>query len=616
MASIVYDDVSSRVSAGGGSWKTVDVDRYFGGSTIYPKFSSDDSGDTGDYASLTVSFQGTSIAFVGNSPYVRCSQYVYVSIDGGEASQQAYTDSSPQNTIQWYKSRTLSDGSHTISITRIAGVALDYMVVTAGLTTPLSGQTLIVDDGDSAISYSGSWSNPSGRYVTDGSSVGFYAHGNAVHTTSSVGASMTFQFTGTSVSVYSVFDYSRIGHMVVVYTVDDDEHVQPYTVSSSTLEYRDDLGHRGNVLLFSKNGLSAGAHTLKIQMTSNDGNGLALSLDYILYTPSFSTLAEKPGIDPGTSTSATAAPPSSPTTGVAGTASSDNTSSSTSIPDSASTTHTISGSYPSSTSSPSQVSNLPSGSSVSSASAATDSSSNSNSSSDPSSSPPIGAILGAVLGVVAIILFVLLLFICKRRRRRRLSFYTPTQASEPQTMQENSSQSAFSGEHLIVKPFLSTTPATTYQDDVKSPFPPSTQNSSFSHSHTAGGSISESAGSTEATTAITTPPTTTDAKVPLHSPTAPAPRPPMRLVHEEHHADSPSSPPPGRATVKLQGRMQRLQDLVQELNHALSDGRSDGARIAELRGRIKELAREDRDSIELDWRGSATPSGVPPPYQR
>ncbi|KAG6840884.1 hypothetical protein C0991_003477 [Blastosporella zonata] len=136
--------------------------------------------------------------------------YAMVSIDGGQASQVAYNDPSPQNTMQWYKSPTLSDGTHTVSITRIAGTAVDYMVVTAGLMTPLSGQTLIVDDADSAISYSGTWSNTGGRYAINGdSSVEFYPYGNGVHRTSAVGSSMTFQFTG-AISVFTLLMLYRV----------------------------------------------------------------------------------------------------------------------------------------------------------------------------------------------------------------------------------------------------------------------------------------------------------------------------------------------------------------------------------------------------------------------
>jgi len=43
---------------GGGTWSRVLADRFFGGSAMWPAFASDDNGDTGDYGSLSIDFQG------------------------------------------------------------------------------------------------------------------------------------------------------------------------------------------------------------------------------------------------------------------------------------------------------------------------------------------------------------------------------------------------------------------------------------------------------------------------------------------------------------------------------------------------------------------------------
>ncbi|KAG6840885.1 hypothetical protein C0991_003478 [Blastosporella zonata] len=184
-----------------------------------------------------------------------------------------------------------------------------------------------------------------------------------------------------------------------------------------------------------------------------------------------------------------------------------------------------------------------------------------------------------------------------------------------------------SEDHLVVKPFLGITPAAGYRNDVKTPvtsFPPSTTTSSYPYS---------------------VPPTESDASSgPLTSPATPTTIPhspskayqaasnilPTRIPHHTHSASDASiskspgvrgpRPPTSKSTTLLRNRMQRLQDLVQELNQALSDGNSDGERIAELRGRINELTREDHsghgEHIELNWRESTAPSAVPPPYQR
>jgi hypothetical protein len=66
-------------------------------------------------------------------------------------------DPSPPNVRQWYQSPTLREGQHNITVSHTPAVSVDYAVVTAGQNTPLLGQVLIVDDGDSAITYGGSW---------------------------------------------------------------------------------------------------------------------------------------------------------------------------------------------------------------------------------------------------------------------------------------------------------------------------------------------------------------------------------------------------------------------------------------------------------------------------
>ncbi|KAG6810395.1 hypothetical protein H0H92_012057 [Tricholoma furcatifolium] len=724
MANIVYDDASSIVSAGGSTWKTVTEPRFFDGSTIYPPNSCGDSGDTGEYATLTVSFQGTSLAMIGNTPASECTQWMEVSIDGGATNQVSYGDPDPQNTMQWYKSPTLSDGSHTISFSRIAGTALDFMVVSAGLTTPLSGLTLIVDDGDSGVDYSGTWSNPSERYVESTSSVEFYPYGNAVHQTSTVGSSMSFQFSGTSISVYSVFDYASIGNMDVDFTVDGTTHSQSFTVSTTTPGYKEGIGHRGNILLFTSTGLSAGTHTLKVELTSN--SGMTLALDYFLYTPSFDTLAALEGVNTATITT------SSPSTSTAAASSSTDASSS--------------------------LSSLPAGQSSSS-------STGTNASSQTASQTSLG----------------------KSSSKSSVSGTSPSSAGSTDGTSSSSSGTGNSSDtavlrsqsqDLLVKPFLSTMPTSGYPEDVKSPsglhsFPTNSTPLSMSppsvlaEMNSAEAELDNEQDLTSPTLSYTTsrafhgtslvdvdpapaapgkadlaetsslaylvPPLTAVAAspalpssqytndvpntpaylgivTPLNS-SSPLPlrkgssqaylippltaqttpltplrkqdvpdtpaylippltavditsapasplspfSPPLSQKRKGDSGDSPAylipplaatpstsralpiprpnpvphSMPPHQgpststgqgsgqqersSTAILRNRMQRLQDLVEELNFALAEGKASGAHVAELRRRIKELSQDDAEAIELDWRA---PAGVPPPYRR
>lgn len=112
-----------------------------------------------------------------------------VKIDDGEFVSQSGTGA--------YDSPTLSDGKHTITYaigTSASPPAFDYLTVTAGKSTTLKDHTLAVDDADSAIIYSGSWSNaPLDPAGTD-SFISLYR--DTVHWTSTVGDSLQLQFEG------------------------------------------------------------------------------------------------------------------------------------------------------------------------------------------------------------------------------------------------------------------------------------------------------------------------------------------------------------------------------------------------------------------------------------
>ena len=59
MANIVRDDPVAHITTGGGSWSVAFMNRFFGGSAIWPAFASTASqGDTGQYGSLSMTFQG------------------------------------------------------------------------------------------------------------------------------------------------------------------------------------------------------------------------------------------------------------------------------------------------------------------------------------------------------------------------------------------------------------------------------------------------------------------------------------------------------------------------------------------------------------------------------
>ena len=128
------------------------------------------------------------ITFGGNMPKVFLdSQTLTVSINGMPSYNILYNDPSPQPYMQWYQSLILPEGMHNITQTHMAGTALDYMVITAGQNTPLTGKTVIVNNEDSIIMFTGSWVCNTDRSHT-------YPFHNSTHQSTTPEDSFIFQF--------------------------------------------------------------------------------------------------------------------------------------------------------------------------------------------------------------------------------------------------------------------------------------------------------------------------------------------------------------------------------------------------------------------------------------
>jgi hypothetical protein len=116
------------------------------------------------------------------------SQDVSVTLDNAPVSPQQ--DGS-------FVSAVLSDGEHTLkyAVGQVKNTPVfDYLTVTAGVSTPLNGRTLIVDDAETSVAYRGSWSTSPPKELKYGYSTPLYR--DTAHWSSTVGDSVRYEFTG------------------------------------------------------------------------------------------------------------------------------------------------------------------------------------------------------------------------------------------------------------------------------------------------------------------------------------------------------------------------------------------------------------------------------------
>lgn len=83
--------------------------------------------------------------------------------------------------------------------------------------------------------------------------------------------------------------------MSVKYKVDNVTTIKDYTIVGSKI-YKDRIHNLGHTLLFKCDILPTGQHTLDFELTNISSNAasddFSLAFDYILYSPSFKSLAE------------------------------------------------------------------------------------------------------------------------------------------------------------------------------------------------------------------------------------------------------------------------------------------------------------------------------------
>ncbi|THU98380.1 hypothetical protein K435DRAFT_753052 [Dendrothele bispora CBS 962.96] len=275
-----------------GAWRNESSQLWYGGTSFWAVGTNNTR--TG---SMSVSFQGIDIAFFGNTPPADNALPFVVTID----SETNYNATYPEirTNCQWFTSYALDDSKvHTVEISALNQIDVDFVVVTVGNTTPLDGTTIIVDDLSEEITWNGQWKKHTGlKYVTgldDGR-----PFGNGTRESNNVGDSMSFTFAGTNVALYGIFDWKTEGSVAVNFTVTN-------PTSRNSIEYSENksffiqtspnpwnLLNSTNYPLFMVDSLSSGNHTLTLTVTEIIGSR-GLTIDYLTYQPNFDNLGAKP----------------------------------------------------------------------------------------------------------------------------------------------------------------------------------------------------------------------------------------------------------------------------------------------------------------------------------
>ncbi|KAK7030503.1 hypothetical protein VNI00_014095 [Paramarasmius palmivorus] len=295
---LIVDANDNTISSGDPSqWQDAANPNWYGGTTRFVQANETTSGAS----AFKTTFHGTSVAFVGHTSSVGVSCEVGSDTGLQQSQNNLYT--------QWYQSALLPDDQHTIVCTNPAAlVEVDYFLTTAGENTPLSGETIMVDDSAvKEIWYQGLWVPQVNQTFEFGLGLTAHPMQNTTHISRIVGSSLEFHFAGTSVSVYGVVDFIRNSNYTLEFDLDGN-------ITRGVYPSLDELQAHGevtmmNYMLYHSSQLRADNHTLLINLTAIEGSQ-GFRLDYITYNPSFTFIGQKPVFARNTSTSTHGTPTS------------------------------------------------------------------------------------------------------------------------------------------------------------------------------------------------------------------------------------------------------------------------------------------------------------------
>ncbi|THU90109.1 hypothetical protein K435DRAFT_841575 [Dendrothele bispora CBS 962.96] len=309
-----------------------------GGPSLYPGFSTFNGtfmvSDSTCHLSRNLN-RGTSISFYGFTPPAEANQTFTVSLSSSGSQDEQVSYPQPAVGDLWYTSAVTSPDSVLTDWIDIQfggpNLIFDYALATVAELTELRGETILVDDSNSEIQWLGNWQEktnytlqnlniPNVGPPTSHRGALSRPHGNGTHDSNSVGDMFIFQFQGTSITVSGVAPLGQEANDASGNVTGGDFHLSlNFTLDGISTSVVLTNGHPDVALAgsphfsyFSHDPLDGGNHTLI--MTVDIAINTSVTIDYLTYQPSFSSLLEKPNFPPINATSSTSTPSPTPST--------------------------------------------------------------------------------------------------------------------------------------------------------------------------------------------------------------------------------------------------------------------------------------------------------------
>ncbi|KAF5347351.1 hypothetical protein D9756_010000 [Leucocoprinus leucothites] len=261
-------------------------------------------------AQLTFKFNGTSAMFYGAS--LNDSKFAPM-IDNLVQPSVSLPSSNPPTYGLWYQTPPLQPGQHTIVFNDLPQLTLDYVIVGIDPSTVFQNTLVLISDSDPRITYTGNWEQDVSRFKTlqPFTFIGDYS----TRSSCNPGDTLSFEFSGSSLQMWGVFDWQLVGDVTAAYTIDGQQVAQQRYQADTTSQQRID-GVQTNYQLFTHDSLTDGVHTLTVNITSCTNQ--RFSLDYITYTPSFTSGKDAPASTAPPTSSSPSASHKFPTGAIAG----------------------------------------------------------------------------------------------------------------------------------------------------------------------------------------------------------------------------------------------------------------------------------------------------------